>query len=171
VGQQRGAVDEGRMVHDPYRLRDFVKLSRDHGAHFWEDITKAHTERLDFQKAVLGYDQQSDGTHINHSVALLDKLGWHSYKDVEADLIKLFDPTDIWNPTWGWLGNRGQIPDPNRVKSVQHQSLRPVNRLVQFLDSLSKIRSLQREALSVQNSPQEFRCNAEDCCLNENTAD
>jgi hypothetical protein len=99
MGEQRGAVDEGRMVHDPYRLRDFVKLSRDHGAHFWEDITKAHTERLDFQKAVLGYDQQSDGTHINHSVALLDKLGWHSYKDVEADLIKLFDPTDIWNPT------------------------------------------------------------------------
>jgi len=101
MGEQRGNVAEGRMVHDPYSLRDFVKLSRDHGAHFWEDVTKAHSDRLNFQKEVLGYDQQADGTHINHSVALLHKLGWHWYKDVKADLIKLFDPTVSWNPTSG----------------------------------------------------------------------
>jgi hypothetical protein len=38
------------------------------------------------------YDQETEGTHINHSVTLLEKLGWHQYKDVEADLFKLFDP-------------------------------------------------------------------------------
>jgi len=69
TGEQRGVVNEGRMVHDPYRLRQFVKLSRDHGAHFWEDITEASRGRLDFQKAVLGYDQEADGANINHSVA------------------------------------------------------------------------------------------------------
>ena len=89
------------MVHDPYRLRQFVKLSRDHGAHFSEDITEASRGRLDFQMAVLGYDQQADGTNINHSVALLDKLGWHRYKDVEDDLINLFDPTGIWKSNQG----------------------------------------------------------------------
>jgi hypothetical protein len=102
LGEQRGKIADGRMVHDPYRLRQFLKLSRDHGAHFWEDVTKdrAHADRrLAFQKEVLRYDQEADGTNINHSVALLDKLGWHWYKDVEDDLINLFDPT--------WKSNQG----------------------------------------------------------------
>jgi hypothetical protein len=34
---------------------------------------------------------------------------------------------------------------PQTHTSVQHQSFSPVNRVVQFLDSLSKIRPLQRQ--------------------------
>jgi hypothetical protein len=45
-------------------------------------------------------------------------------------------------------GIQGQIPDPCRVKSVQQRSFSPVNRLVQFLDSLSKIRPAHQPPLS-----------------------
>jgi hypothetical protein len=101
LGEHRGNVPEGRMVHHPYRLRQFVKLSGDHGAHFWEDVTNASRGRLKFQKEVLGYDQKADRTNINHSVALLNKLGWNRYKDVEDDLINLFDPNGVWKSKQG----------------------------------------------------------------------
>jgi hypothetical protein len=50
---------------------------------------------------VLGYDQKADRTNINHSVALLNKLGWNRYKDVEDDLINLFDPNGVWKSKQG----------------------------------------------------------------------
>ncbi len=40
-----------------------------------------------------------------------------------------------------------------RVTSVQHQSFSPVNSLVQFLDSLSKIRPLQRHGCFLGKLP------------------
>lgn len=97
MAKQRGKVVEDRVVHSGHRLQKFVRLSSDHGSHFWEDVTEAHQPRLDFQKKVLGYDQQADGTNINHSETLLVKLGWSRCKDVETDLLKLFGWSDSRN--------------------------------------------------------------------------
>jgi hypothetical protein len=36
----------------------------------------------------------ADGTNINHSLTLLEKLGWSRYKDVETDLLNLFGWSD-----------------------------------------------------------------------------
>jgi hypothetical protein len=93
LGERQGnPLGDDRMVHSPYRLREFVGLSRDHGAHFWENPRKANPKRLEFQKVVLGYDQEVDGTNFNHSVTLLEKLGWGRYPDIENDLMNLFAP-------------------------------------------------------------------------------
>ncbi|MBV8816529.1 MAG: hypothetical protein JO271_18730, partial [Verrucomicrobia bacterium] len=46
LGERRGNASIDRMVQSPYRLREFVELSRAHGAHFWEKVSDAKTERL-----------------------------------------------------------------------------------------------------------------------------
>lgn len=84
------------MVHFPYRLREFVRLSRDHGAHFWKNPHDAKRQRLEFQKTVLGYDQEVDGINFNYSVTLFEKLGWGRYPEIENDLMSLFAPTGQW---------------------------------------------------------------------------
>ena len=47
---------------------------------------------------------------------------------------------------------QGQIRHPSRVKSVHHQCFSPVNRLIQFLDSMGVIRLLQRQRCSLGKS-------------------
>ena len=91
--RQQGSTTSGRMVHSRYSFREFIRFSRNHGAHFWDEPSEADRKRLEFQKTVLNYDQEADGSNINHSVALLEKLGWHQYQDVANDLMDLFDPT------------------------------------------------------------------------------
>lgn len=96
AARQQGNGPSGRIVHPPYGLREFIKLSRDHGAHFLEKPSKADPRRLEFQKTVLNYDQVANATNINHSLALLQKLSWNSYTDIQNDLMDLFDPTGKW---------------------------------------------------------------------------
>ena len=60
LGERRGNASSDRMIQSPYRLREFVELSRTHGAHFWEKVSDAKPERLEFQKRVLNYDQKAN---------------------------------------------------------------------------------------------------------------
>jgi hypothetical protein len=93
---KHGTVPHGRIVHSQYRFREFIKLSREHGAHFLEelkseaDVGEHKKRRFAFQKTVLGYDQLSEQTHLNYSAKLLQILGWSRYEDMATDLMSLF---------------------------------------------------------------------------------
>ena len=94
VGKQHGPAAEGREVRPNYKLKNFIRLARNHAAHYSETISgKQIREREDFQLAVLNYDQRTDGSFVNHSFKVLEILDWRSWDNVREDILSLFDPT------------------------------------------------------------------------------
>jgi hypothetical protein len=94
VGKQHGPASEGREVRPNYKLKNFIRLARNHAAHYSETISgKQIREREDFQLAVLNYDQRTDGSFVNHSFKVLEILDWRSWDNVREDILSLFDPT------------------------------------------------------------------------------
>jgi hypothetical protein len=94
VGERHGSPVEGREVRPDYKLKKFVRLARNHAAHYTQKIGASGTvERARFQIAVLEYDQRATGGFTNYSLKLLQILGWESWENVRRDLLSLFDLT------------------------------------------------------------------------------
>jgi hypothetical protein len=79
---------DGRIVKAGYCLKEFIRLSRNHAAHFSEMPTDP--KLLKFLHDVLGYVPNPQGPFINHSYSLLCILGWSNFDRMMEDVRSLF---------------------------------------------------------------------------------